>query len=100
MSNFVPEKVFFRGVFLHYIIMKKILAESHLNFVEVYGERACCLTNVLKGPGWSNKFKYLYIIFIFIVIAQTMPLLTTICIGQCSSFEMESTNCQKNEKML
>ena len=40
MSNFVPEKVFLRGVLLHYFNMKKTAAESHRILVEVYGERA------------------------------------------------------------
>ena len=38
MSNFVPEKVFSRGVLLHYFNMKKTAAESHRILVEVYGE--------------------------------------------------------------
>ena len=40
MSNFVPEKVFFRGFLLHYFNMKKTAAESHRILVEVYGEHA------------------------------------------------------------
>ena len=40
MSNFVPEKVFLRGVLLHYFNMKKTAAESHRILVEVYGEHA------------------------------------------------------------
>ena len=40
MSNFVPEKVFLRGVLLHYFNMKQTAAESHRNLVEVYGEHA------------------------------------------------------------
>ena len=39
MSNFVPEKVFFRGV-LHYFNMEKTAAESHRILVEVYGEHS------------------------------------------------------------
>ena len=39
MSNFVPEKVFLRGV-LHYFNMKKTAAKSHCILVEVYGEHA------------------------------------------------------------
>ena len=40
MANFVPEKVFLRGVLLHYFNMKKTVAESHRILVEVYGEHA------------------------------------------------------------
>ena len=40
MSIFVPEKVFLRGVLLHYFNMKKTAAESHRILVEVYGEHA------------------------------------------------------------
>ena len=40
MSNFVPEKVFLRGVLLHYFNMKKTAAESNCILVEVYGEHA------------------------------------------------------------
>ena len=38
MSNFVSEKVFLRGVLLHYFNMKKTAVESHRILVEVYGE--------------------------------------------------------------
>ena len=40
MSNFVPEKVFLRGVLLHYFNMKKTATESHRILVEVYSEHA------------------------------------------------------------
>ena len=40
MSNFVPEKLFLRGVLLHYFNMKKTATESHRILVEVYGEHA------------------------------------------------------------
>ena len=40
MSNFVPEKVFLRGVLLHYFNMKRTAAESHRILVEVYGKHA------------------------------------------------------------
>ena len=51
MSNFVPEKVFFRGVLLHYFNTKKTAAESHRIFLEVYGlaERTC--------QKWFARFK-------------------------------------------
>ena len=40
MWNFVPEKVFLRGVLLYYFNMKKTSAERHRILVEVYGEHA------------------------------------------------------------
>ena len=40
MSNFVPEKVFLRGVLFHHFNMKKTAAESHRILMEVYGEHA------------------------------------------------------------
>ena len=40
MMNFGPEKVFLRGVLLHYFNMKKTAVESHRILVEVYGEHA------------------------------------------------------------
>ena len=40
MSNFVPEKVFLRGVLFHYFNMKQTAAESHRILVKVYGEHA------------------------------------------------------------
>ena len=48
MSNFVPEKVFLRGILLDYFIMKKTAAESHRILVEVYGE---------ERPGQPKKFE-------------------------------------------
>ena len=53
MSNFVPEKVFLRGVLLHYFNMKKTAAESHRILVKVYSdalaERTC--------QKWFARFK-------------------------------------------
>ena len=40
MSNFVPEKMFLRGVLLHYFNMKKTATESHCILVEALAERA------------------------------------------------------------
>ena len=54
MSNFVPEKVFFRGVLLHYINMKKTAAESHRILVEDYGENALAERTYQK---WFARFK-------------------------------------------
>ena len=54
MSNFVPEKVFWRGVLLHYFNMKKTAAESHRILVEVYGERGQVERTCQK---WFARFK-------------------------------------------
>ena len=54
MSHFVPEKVFFRGVLLHYFNMKKTAAESHRILVEVYGEHALAKRTCQK---WFARFK-------------------------------------------
>ena len=54
MSNFVPEKVFLRGVLLHYFNMKKTAAESHHILVEVYGEHALAERTCQK---WFARFK-------------------------------------------
>ena len=54
MSNFVPEKVFLRGVLLHYSNMKKTAAESYRNLVEVYGEHALAERTCQK---WFARFK-------------------------------------------
>ena len=53
MSNFVPKKVFLRGV-LHYFNMKKTAAESHRILVEVYGEHALAQRTCEK---WFARFK-------------------------------------------
>ena len=66
MSNFVPEKVFLRGVLLHYFNMKKTAAESDRILVEVYGEHALLSERAKSGdfgledeerPGQQKKFK-------------------------------------------
>ena len=54
MLNFVPEKVFLRGVLLHYSNMKKTAAESHRILVEVYGEHALAERTFQK---WFAQFK-------------------------------------------
>ena len=54
MSNFVPEKVFLRGVLLHYYNMKKIAAESHRILVEDDGEHALAERTWQK---WFARFK-------------------------------------------
>ena len=54
MSNFVPEKVFLRGVLLHYSNMKKTVAESDRILVEVYSEHALAERTCQK---WFARFK-------------------------------------------
>ena len=54
MSNFVPEKVFLRGVLLYCFNMKKTAAESHRILVEVYGEHALAERTWQK---WFARFK-------------------------------------------
>ena len=54
MSNFVPEKVFLRGVLLRYFNMKKTAAESHGILMEVYGEHVLAERTCQK---WFARFK-------------------------------------------
>ena len=54
ISNFVPEKVFLRGVLLHYFNMKKTAVKSHRILVEVYGEHALAARTCQK---WFARFK-------------------------------------------
>ena len=54
MSNFVPEKVFLRGVLLHYFNMKRNATESHRILVEVHGEHALAERTCQK---WFARFK-------------------------------------------
>ena len=54
MSNFVPEKVFLRGVLLHYFNRKKTAAEIHRILVKVYGEHALAERTCQK---WFARFK-------------------------------------------
>ena len=54
MSNFVPVKVFLRGILLHYFNMKKTAAGSHRILVEVYGEDALAEPTCQK---WFARFK-------------------------------------------
>ena len=54
MSNFVPEKVFFRGVLRHYFNMKKTAAKSHRVLMEVYGEHVLAERTCQK---WFARFK-------------------------------------------
>lgn len=54
MSNFVPDKVFLRGVLLHYFNMKKSAAESHRILVDVYGKHALSEQSCRR---WFGRFK-------------------------------------------
>ena len=54
MSNFVPDKVFLRGVLLHYFNMKKSAAENDRILAEVYGEHALAEQTCQK---WFSRFK-------------------------------------------
>ena len=54
MSSFVPEKVFLRGVLLHYFNIKKTAAESHRILLEVYGEHALAERTCQK---WFARIK-------------------------------------------
>ena len=54
MSNFVPEKVFLRGVLLHYFNMEKTAVKSHRILVEFYGEHALAERTCKK---WFARFK-------------------------------------------
>ena len=40
MSTFVPNKVYLRGILLHYLIPNKSTAEAHRIVVETYGDNA------------------------------------------------------------
>ena len=50
----MPEKVFLRGVLLHYFNMKKTAAGSHRILVEVYGQHALAEQTCQK---WFARFK-------------------------------------------
>ena len=54
MSNFVPEKVFLRGVLLHYFNMKKTAPESNRILVQVYAEHDLAERTCQK---WFARFK-------------------------------------------
>ena len=54
MPNFVPEKVFLRGVLLHYFNIKKTAVESHRILVKVHGEHALAERTCQK---WFARFK-------------------------------------------
>ncbi|KAG5317617.1 MOS1T transposase, partial [Pseudoatta argentina] len=54
MSIFVPNKVYLRGILLHYFIQKKSAAEAHRILVQTYGDNALSDTTC---RGWFRRFK-------------------------------------------
>ena len=51
MKDFVPKKVYLRGILLHNFIQKKSAAEEHRILVETYNDRD------LSGTTWCRRFK-------------------------------------------
>ncbi|KAG5309747.1 MOS1T transposase, partial [Pseudoatta argentina] len=54
MSIFVPNKVYLRGILLHYFIQKKSAAEAHRILVQTYGDNALSETTCRD---WFRRFK-------------------------------------------
>ncbi|KAG5325249.1 MOS1T transposase, partial [Pseudoatta argentina] len=54
MSKFVPNKVYLRGILLHYFIQKKSEAEAHRILVQTYGDNALSDTTCRD---WFRRFK-------------------------------------------
>ncbi|KAG5315258.1 MOS1T transposase, partial [Pseudoatta argentina] len=54
MSIFVPNKVYLRGILLHYFIQKKSAAEAHKILVQTYGDNALSDTTCRD---WFRRFK-------------------------------------------
>lgn len=54
MSTFVPNKVYLRGILLHYFIQKKSAAEAHRILVETYDDNALSNTTCRD---WFRRFK-------------------------------------------
>ena len=50
MSTFVPNKVYLRGILLHYFIQNKSAAEARRILVETYGDNTTC-------RDWCRHFK-------------------------------------------
>ena len=53
MSTFVPNKVYLRGILLHYFIQNKSATEAHRILVETYGENALSDTTCRD---WFRRF--------------------------------------------
>ena len=49
MSTFVPNKVYLRGIVLHYFIQNKSAAEARRILVEIYGDNALSDTTCRGG---------------------------------------------------
>ncbi|KAG5326236.1 MOS1T transposase, partial [Pseudoatta argentina] len=54
MSIFVPNKVYLRGILLHYFIQKKSAAEAHRILVQTYGDNAL---SDRTCRDWFRRFK-------------------------------------------
>ncbi|KAG5325739.1 MOS1T transposase, partial [Pseudoatta argentina] len=54
MSKFVPNRVYLRGILLHYFIQKKSAAEAHRILVQTYGDNALSDTTCRD---WFRRFK-------------------------------------------
>ena len=54
MSTFVPNKVYLRGILLHYFAQNKSAAEARRILVETYGDNALSDTTCRD---WSRRFK-------------------------------------------
>ncbi|KAG5308583.1 MOS1T transposase, partial [Pseudoatta argentina] len=54
MSKFLPNKVYLRGILLHYFIQKKSAAEAHRILVQTYGDNALSDTTCRD---WFRRFK-------------------------------------------
>ncbi|KAG5313023.1 MOS1T transposase, partial [Pseudoatta argentina] len=54
MSKFVTNKVYLRGILLHYFIQKKSAAEAHRILVQTYGDNALSDTTCRD---WFRRFK-------------------------------------------
>ncbi|KAG5313010.1 MOS1T transposase, partial [Pseudoatta argentina] len=54
MSIFVPNKVYLRGILLHYFIKKKSAADAHRILVQTYGDNALSDTTCRD---WFRRFK-------------------------------------------
>ena len=54
MADFVPKKVYLRGILQHSFIQKKSAAEAHRILVETYGDHALSETTCRD---WFRRFK-------------------------------------------
>ena len=54
MSTFVPNKVYLRGILLHYFIQNKSAPEAHIILVETCGDNALSVTTCRD---WFQRFK-------------------------------------------